>query len=50
MKIFIISSILYVVYVTTFCCSQNNRITWQNTKITFSFKIVLDVMMSITQF
>jgi len=34
--------ILYFLYGTTFHRSQNNGITWQKWKPTFSFKIVLE--------
>ena len=40
--------ISYFVCRTTCCRSQNNRITWQIWQPTFSFKIVLKVIMTIT--
>ena len=41
--------ILYFVYGSTFCRGQNNRNTWQKWQPTFSFKIVLSVIMTIAK-
>jgi len=39
--------VLYFVYGTTACRSQNNRITWQKRQPAFSFRIALSVIMTI---